>query len=355
MFPLATPTVVSPTRAPMASLRHLSLNPHRSSSLSPFSLSFPPSSSTTFKFSSIRASSQNHPKPQNDDLLSRFLKTLINPILSPAFETTCIVIFATAFFFMRLRHNPVIAAPLTSPSATAETYTSADPDAPNEEKEKEIEEHLSTNASDIEALRTLMELKIRARKIDEAIGIIDRLIELEPQESEWPLLKAHMHVYNDQVDLARNVFEEILQRDPLRVEAYHGLAMTAFESKLPLNDLLKRIEAAMEQCKKQNRNSEVRDFKLLIAQIKVMEGDLDAALKAYQDLVKEEPRDFRPYLCQGIIYTLLKKKDEAEKQFNKFRRLVPKNHPYKEYFEDNMSATKFFSQKVEREGAAARS
>ncbi|RYR03208.1 hypothetical protein Ahy_B06g082057 isoform D [Arachis hypogaea] len=200
-----------------------------------------------------------------------------------------------------------------------------------------------------------MELKIRARKIDEAIGIIDRLIELEPQESEWPLLKAHMHVYNDQVDLARNVFEEILQRDPLRVEAYHGLAMTAFESKLPLNDLLKRIEAAMEQCKKQNRNSEVRDFKLLIAQIKVMEGDLDAALKAYQDLVKEEPRDFRPYLCQGIIYTLLKKKDEAEKQFNKFRRLVPKNHPYKEYFEDNMSATKFFSQKVEREGAAARS
>ncbi|MED6126306.1 hypothetical protein PIB30_077197 [Stylosanthes scabra] len=351
MFPLATPTV--------ASLRHLSLNPHRPSlsfrSQFPSSSSSSFSSSTTFKPLSIRASSQNHPKPPKPNLLSRLLQTLTNSLLSPAFEPTCIVIFAAAFFFMRFRHNPVIAAPLASPSATTESYSSADPDAPDEVKENEIEAHLTSNPSDIEALRTLMELKIRARKIDDAIVIIEKLIELEPQEFEWPLLKAHMHVYNDQVHLARNVFEEILKRDPLRVEAYHGLAMTTSESKLPLNDLLKRIEAATEQCKKQNKNSEVRDFRLLIAQIKVMEGELDEALKAYQDLVKEEPRDFRPYLCQGIIYTLLRKKDEAEKQFDKFRRLVPKNHPYKEYFEDNMTATKFFSQKVEREGAAARS
>ena len=118
--------------------------------------------------------------------------------------------------------------------------------------------------------------------------------------------------------------------------------------------MLKRVEEAIEVCKKQKKDSDVRDFRLLIAQIKVMEGDYTEALKAYQELVKEEPRDFRPYLCQGIIYTLLRKKDEADKQFNKFRRLVPKDHPYKDYFEDNMFATKFFSQKLEREGAGAR-
>lgn len=218
-----------------------------------------------------------------------------------------------------------------------------------------MEERLSNNPNDIEALRSLMELKIRARKINEAIQVIERLIELEPQEFEWPLLKAHMHVYNDDHELARNVFEEILKRDPLRVEAYHGLVMATSETNQPLKGLLKRVEEAVELCKKEKKDSEVRDFKLLIAQIKVMEGDFSAALKAYQELVKEEPRDFRPYLCQGIIYTLLRKKDEAEKQFDKFRRLVPKNHPYREYFEDNMFATKFFSQKFEREGAGARS
>ena len=41
-------------------------------------------------------------------------------------------------------------------------------------------------------------------------------------------------------------------------------------------------------------------------------------------------------------------KDKADKQFDKFLRLVPKDHPYKEYFEDNMFPTKLFSQKLER-------
>lgn len=29
-----------------------------------------------------------------------------------------------------------------------------------------------------------------------------------------------------------------------------------------------------------------------------MQGELDEALKQFQDLVNEDPRDFRPYLCQ---------------------------------------------------------
>lgn len=238
---------------------------------------------------------------------------------------------------------------------TVESSTESMENSRNEENERTIEEQLSNNPNDTDALRSLIEVKIRARKLEEAIQVIDRLIELEPEEFEWPLLKAHMYIYNGDYESAKEKFEDIIKKDPYRVEAYHGLVMATSESDKPLEDLLKRIEGAMEMCKKQNRESDVRDLKLLIAQVKVMEGDFPDALRAYQELVKEEPRDFRPYLCQGIIYTLLRKKDEAEKQFDKFRRLIPKNHPYREYFEDNMFATKFFPQKIEREGASARS
>ncbi|XP_061366651.1 protein SLOW GREEN 1, chloroplastic-like [Gastrolobium bilobum] len=348
---------------------HLSLNHHRSSFPTPLSSSvsfrsLPPPQfpSSSFRLPSIRfrASSSPSPspstndpafnKPRNTFSLPNLLQTL-NPLLSPVVETTCIVVAATAFFFMRFHHKPVIAAPLAPPTVESSTENASN----EEENERVIEERLSSNPGDTEALRALMEIKIKARKIDEAIGVIDRLIELEPEELEWPLLKANMHVFNDNHGQARILFEDILKKDPLRVEAFHGLVMATTESNEPLKGLLKRVEEAVELCKKQNRNSDERDLKLLIAQIKVMEGDFSEALKAYQELVREEPRDFRPYLCQGIIYTLLKKKDEAEKQFDKFRRLVPKNHPYKEYFEDNMFATKFFSQKLEREGESARS
>lgn len=245
-----------------------------------------------------------------------------------------------------------MAAPVAP--ATMESTNESTEGVGYEDKERLIEEQLSRNPDDPEALRSLMEVRIKAHKLSEAVEVLDRLIELEPSDYEWPLLKANIHCYMGELELAGKEFEEILAKDPFRVEAYHGLVMAVSQSSGKLKDVLKRVEEAMKRCEKEKKISDVRDFKLLIAQIRVMESDYMDALKLYQELVKEEPRDFRPYLCQGIIYTLLRKKNEAEKQFEKFRRLVPKNHPYKEYFDENMFATKIFSQKAEMETAGSK-
>ncbi|CAI0426797.1 unnamed protein product, partial [Linum tenue] len=226
-----------------------------------------------------------------------------------------------------------------------------DNDASLGEEERALEEHLAQHPGDIDALRALMELKIKSRKLPEAIGVIDRLIQLEPNDDEWVLLKAQIYSYSGDSDPATKIFEEVLEKDPLRVEAYHGLVMAYSEDGRSMSDMLKRIEAAMNKCKREKKASDVRDFKLLLAQIRVMEEKYGEALKVNHELKKEEPRDFRPYLCQGIIYTLMRKREEAEKKFEQFEKLVPKNHPYREYFLDNMFATKFFSDySVQREG-----
>ncbi|KAB1224001.1 hypothetical protein CJ030_MR2G007951 [Morella rubra] len=297
---------------------HLSLNHYRPSfprAVSSVSFQTPPPPHPSWKWwplnsSSIKASSssaRNQQTPRNP-------KPRVSQTLNPAVKTACATVAATAaLFFLRFHHKPAIAAP-TAPPTVESTIESTDMASSPEEKERIIEDQLSLDPNDTEALRSLME------------------------------------------ELARNGFEEILQKDPFRVEAYHGLVMVSsekFEENF-LEDVTKRVEEAMEKCNNLGRKSEVRDFKLLIAQIRVVEGDYLEALKLYQQLVKEEPRDFRPYLCQGILYTLLGKKDEADKQFDKFRRLVPKDHPYKEYFDDNMFATKIFAQKVDRERAGSR-
>ncbi|KAK9123582.1 hypothetical protein Sjap_013184 [Stephania japonica] len=195
-----------------------------------------------------------------------------------------------------------------------------------------------------------MQAKMNLRKFNEAIVIIDKLIELEPSNIEWPLFKSHIQIYNGDIELARYGFEGVLSRDPFSVEAYHGLIMVGAQSgSAELDAIIKRIESKIDKCKKERMKDVARDLILLIAQIRVIEGKYTDALKVYQDLVKEEPKDFRPYLCQGIIYTLLRKKDEADKQFQKYKRLVPKGHPYTGYFDDNMIATQLFAQKVENE------
>lgn len=311
---------------------HLSLNPHRPSFPKPIisPLRGPP----PLKPLSIKATSSS--EPPKPSLL----------------KTAAVAVATAAFFLSRFHRMSAIAAspPASTAEERVEESSSSSTSSENaDDQERLSEEQLSRDPDDVEALRSLMEAKIKANKLDEAVRVLDRLIEVEPEEYEWSLLKANIHSYSGELELARREFEAILEKDPLRVEAYHGLVMATSQSGENLKDVVKRVEEAMKICEKQRNKSEVRDFKLLIAQIRVMESNYSDALKLYQELAKDEPRDFRPYLCQGIIYTLLRKNNEAEKQFEKFRRLVPKNHPYREYFDDNMFATKLFAQKVDRE------
>ncbi|XP_071908141.1 protein SLOW GREEN 1, chloroplastic-like [Coffea arabica] len=344
------------------------------------SLSFrapPPSQTPSFKFTPITASSSSSSEfpssnsSDNENPKPRLFNKPLNPLrnLNPYFsqtlatfpstfiKTTLIAATAAAaIFFSRFHFFNV--KPAFASSAGAAAAEAASKDTLDEaEREKAIEEHLLSHPNDVEALRNLMEIRIKNRKMLEAIMIVEKLIELEPNEVEWPLMKSHLHVYSGELEFAKNGFSGIISKDPFRVEAYHGLVMAASQddSTEELKDIERKIEDAMKLCKKENKKSDLRDFKLLLAQIRVIEGKYDDALKFYQDLVREEPRDFRPYLCQGIIYTLLRKKDEAEKSFEKYRRLVPKGHPYARYFEDNMIATKVFAQKVENDRVRSRS
>ncbi|WZZ66115.1 hypothetical protein YC2023_077485 [Brassica napus] len=323
--------------------------------LQPFHLSFPKHptfapfrplirANSSFKHTPIKASSSKSQNP-------------ITPLQKSTpfrlFKSTCITLTtAAALLFVNLQLKPpAIAAPVTPPPSTE----SKEQHVTLEEEERALEEHLATHPPDVDSLRSLMEVKIRSRKLTEAVEVVDRLIKLEPEEPEWPVLKANIFTYSGEIDSAKASFEEILAKDPLRVEAYHGLVMAYSDAGLDLNEVESRIEEAMLRCKKENNHNDFRDFKLLLAQIRVIEGKHGEALKLYRELVKEEPADFRPYLCQGVIYTLLKKKDKAEEQFDKFRELVPENHPYREYFMDNLIASKLFSEKTQREMAGSES
>ncbi|KAJ8773221.1 hypothetical protein K2173_028398 [Erythroxylum novogranatense] len=250
-------------------------------------------------------------------------------------------------FFAQLNTKPAIASPVTTPAteettkewdresasleeqekrikelpvatpATEETTKERDGESASlEEQEKRIKEPLARNKDDFKNLRYLMEVKIKSRKLLEAVDVVDCLIALQVNDEEWPLLKGQILSFNGETETA-----------------YHGVVMANLEYDEPFDGVLKQIGAIMEKCKKEKNNSLLRDFKLLVAQVRVMKEKYGEAIKLYEELVKEEPRDFRPYLCRGIIYTL---------------KLVPKNHPYGEYFLDNMFATQFFSEKVER-------
>ncbi|ESQ40170.1 hypothetical protein EUTSA_v10015638mg [Eutrema salsugineum] len=306
---------------------------------------------------SLSGHSRFQPKPNSYQILQKPPRSRVIRASSSSsgpkpslLKTTCVTLTTAAALFsasLHLAARPATATPIAPPPPPSSTAANLAAEIPGEtdqislqqEEEAALEKHLASHPNDVEALQSLMKIKLQSKNIEHALEILNRLIEIDPEEQEWQILKAQMQTYGGDFDSATKGFEEILMKDPFRVEAYHGLVMAYSDSELKLSELESRISEAMEKCKKEDRKKDFRDFMLLIAQIRVIQGNPIEALRVYQELVKDEPRDFRPYLCQGLIYTLMKKKDEAEKHFEQFRRLVPENHPYKEYFDANVLNT----------------
>ncbi|CAK8567824.1 unnamed protein product [Lathyrus sativus] len=205
------------------------------------------------------------------------------------------------------------------------------------------EKILEKDPRNVEALKVTVYGKIRRGKCNEAEKFVKRLIDKEPNEVEWRLLLALCYETMGYLSKATGLYLEILENRPLLVRALHGLAMVMHknnEGPAVFETLNKALELAISE----NKVTEERNIRILTAQMLVVQGELEEGLKRCQDLIDQNPRDFRPYLCQGIIYSLLDKKEEAAKQFETYQALVPQEFPQKGFLDDITLAAKGTSQ-----------
>ncbi|KAI4317180.1 hypothetical protein L6164_025073 [Bauhinia variegata] len=201
------------------------------------------------------------------------------------------------------------------------------------EEEEMYEKLLEKDSSSVEDLKVILYEKIRRGKSREAVKYVENLIDVEPDEVEWRLLLALCHETMGNLGKAKRVYGEILEERPLLIRALHGLAMVMHKNhEGPV--VFEMLHKARELAFREKKVTEERNIRILIAQMHVVKGGLDEGLKQFQDLVEENPRDFRPYLCQGIIYTLQDKKEEAAEQFETYRSLVPEEFPQKSFLDD---------------------
>ncbi|KAK2391049.1 protein SLOW GREEN 1, chloroplastic [Trifolium repens] len=206
--------------------------------------------------------------------------------------------------------------------------------------EQEMNERvLENDPRNVEALKVVVYGKIRKGKCKEAEKFVKKLIDLEPNEVEWRLLLALCYETMGFLSKAKRVYSEIMETKPLLVRALHGLA-TVMNKNNEGPAVFEMLNKALELAINENKVTEERNIRILTAQMVVVQGDLEEGLKRCQDLIDQNPRDFRPYLCQGIIYSLLDKKEEAAQQFETYEALAPKEFPQKGFLGDITLAAK---------------
>nr|XP_007137586.1 hypothetical protein PHAVU_009G138700g [Phaseolus vulgaris]ESW09580.1 hypothetical protein PHAVU_009G138700g [Phaseolus vulgaris] len=167
----------------------------------------------------------------------------------------------------------------------------------NEEEEEMWEKVLEKDPKNVEALKVALYGKIRRGKSKEAVKFVEDLIAAEPKEVEWRLLLALCYETMGQLSKAKRLFREILKKRPLLLRALHGLAMVMNKNhEGPA--IFEMLNKAQELASRENRVTEERNIRILIAQMHAVQGNLEEGLKRLQELIDQDPRDFRPYICQ---------------------------------------------------------
>ncbi|GMY11229.1 protein slow green 1, chloroplastic [Fagus crenata] len=241
------------------------------------------------------------------------------------------------------RNGVAIALPAQTSSSSVNMEEKGDTLEGKTEEEDLSEKVLEKEPRNVEALKVVMYGKMRRGETKEAVKYVERLLDEEPDEVEWKLLMALCYETMGQLSKAKRLFKEILKERPLLLRALHGLALVMHKN-YEGPAVFEMLNNALKIAQREKRVTEERNIKILIAQMHVVKGELDEGLKKLQDLVKENPRDFRPYLCQGIIYSLQDKKKEAAENFETYRALVPKEFPQRGFLDDVVLAAKTQSQ-----------
>lgn len=199
---------------------------------------------------------------------------------------------------------------------------------------------LVSDSGAVESLKSLLQQVMAAGKDQEALEVVKKLVSAQPEETEWKFLMARMLIEMGSIQDARDVFEEILKLNPLNVEAL-------FENALLMDRcgeggaVVLRLEEALKIAEG-DKAKEARDVRLIMAQIQFLQKNVDVALRQYEELGREDPNDFRPYFCKGMIYSLLDRDKEASEQFAKYRQLWPKKFEVEGYLRSPLSRMKVF-------------
>ncbi|XP_060196371.1 protein SLOW GREEN 1, chloroplastic [Lycium barbarum] len=254
-----------------------------------------------------------------------------NPLISTLKSASIGVVFAA----VALRKFPV------NPLARAETPPAVIEEQQEGEGESPLTQFLESNSEGIQTLKNLLQEKLEAGEDEESLKILTKLSSAQPENTEWKFLTARLLNEMGKVLEAREVFEEILSITPLSFEAL-------FENALLMDrcgegvKVLQRLEEALRIAEEENKVKEGRDVRFIMAQVQFLQKNVEEALRSYDELEKEDPKDFRPYFCKGMIYSLLDRNKEAREQFAKYRELSPKKFEVEGYLRTALSRMKLF-------------
>ena len=176
------------------------------------------------------------------------------------------------------------------------------------------------------ALIGLVNLRNQLGKARETIEPLQTLADTFPEQPEYRMTLARVYVELKEPQNASAEYRKILTTKPGYLPALQSIVSIELTDKRPeaaigiLQDTIKTAETAN---KIQANSIDTNAVRWILGEVYRQQNRIDDSIAIYDQMVKEDARNFRPYVGKAQLRQIQGKEDEAKKLFDKGLELAP--------------------------------
>jgi len=212
------------------------------------------------------------------------------------------------------------------PAATPAARRVADDGSQLEERARGFELVLQREPDNEAALRGLVEIRLQQGSIASALVPLERLAEQHPNQPDYGILLAQAREYLGDYEGAFQAYDTILDTNPGNIDALQGAINLQLKQNRP-EGAIGRLQDTLRLAAQANAATpgsiDVASVQLLLGQVYSRQERYVEALAVYDQLIAENPQDFRPVLAKAIVLREQRKVNAARSLFELAASLAP--------------------------------
>lgn len=214
-------------------------------------------------------------------------------------------------------------------SATSNSNPSSevnDAQAELEDRARGYELVLEREPDNQTAIEGLVDARIQLGDLEGVVEPLEKLAEMNPNTPEYRVLLGQTKQSIGDLDGAAEAYRTVLAQRPGDMNALQGLTALLIQQERPqaaIGLLQDTLQSAPQTNEVTPGAVDVGSVQLLLAQVYVEEGDIDEALRVYEDAIEAAPDDFRPVLAKGLVLRDAGREPDAVVLFKQAEELAP--------------------------------
>lgn len=243
------------------------------------------------------------------------------------------VMAIAAFAFLAVLFLPFITAFQSGNAGRSGATPSASPGASPVAQQAELADQargyelvLQREPDNQTALRGLLETRIRQGDVQGAIEPLEKLAQLNPDQSDYTVLLAQAKQRVGDREGAAQAYRSILDTQPGNINALQGFVDLMLEEQRPeaaVSLLQDTLRTADERNQVTPNSVDVASVQLLLGRVYAQQGRTQEAIALYDQSMQQNALDFRPVLGKALVLQTTGRTEEAKPLFDSAAALAP--------------------------------